>query len=52
MDTEPVLHGANGSALKATTVLAILQWLGVKPSYSMPRVNVEERPAKTGRSLA
>ena len=33
MDTKPVLHGDNGSTLKATTVLAMLKWLGVKPSY-------------------
>ncbi len=39
MDTKPVLHGDNGSTLKATTVLAMLQWLGVKPSYSRPRVS-------------
>ena len=36
---KPVLHGDNGSTLKATTVLAMLQWLGVKPSYSRPRVS-------------
>ena len=35
---KPVLHGDNGSTLKATTVLAMLNWLGVKPSYSRPRV--------------
>ena len=34
-----MLHGDNGSTLKATTVLAMLQWLGVKPSYSRPRVS-------------
>jgi putative transposase len=34
-----VLHGDNGSTLKATTVLAMLHWLGVKPSYSRPRVS-------------
>jgi len=38
-DTKPVLHGDNGSTLKATTVLAMLNWLGVKPSYSRPRVS-------------
>lgn len=37
--TKPVLHGDNGATLKATTVLAMLQWLGVKPSYSRPRVS-------------
>jgi transposase InsO family protein len=39
MLTKPVLHGDNGSTLKATTVLAMLLWLGVKPSYSRPRVS-------------
>ncbi len=39
MDTKPVLHGDNGATLKATTVLAMLNWLGVKPSYSRPRVS-------------
>ena len=38
MTDKPVLHGDNGSTLKATTVLAMLHWLGVKPSYSRPRV--------------
>jgi putative transposase len=36
---KPVLHGDNGSTLKATSVLAMLNWLGVKPSYSRPRVS-------------
>jgi transposase InsO family protein len=35
---KPALHGDNASTLKATTVLAMLHWLGVKPSYSRPRV--------------
>ena len=39
MATKPVLHGDNGATLKATTVLAMLHWLGVKPSYSRPRVS-------------
>jgi len=39
MKAKPVLHGDNGSTLKATTVLAMLHWLGVKPSYSRPRVS-------------
>jgi len=37
--SKPVLHGDNGATLKATTVLAMLHWLGVKPSYSRPRVS-------------
>ena len=36
---KPVLHGDNGATLKATTVLAMLHWLGVTPSYSRPRVS-------------
>jgi transposase InsO family protein len=39
LSTKPVLHGDNGSTLKATTVLTMLNWLGVKPSYSRPRVS-------------
>ena len=39
LKAKPVLHGDNGSTLKATTVLAMLNWLGVKPSYSRPRVS-------------
>lgn len=38
-EDRPVLHGDNGATLKATTVLAMLHWLGVKPSYSRPRVS-------------
>jgi transposase InsO family protein len=33
----PVLHGDNGAALKGTTVLAMLHWLGIAPSYSRRR---------------
>lgn len=36
---KPVLHGDNGATLKATTVLAMLHWLGIDPSYSRPRVS-------------
>lgn len=36
---KPVLHGDNGATLKATTVLAMLHWLGLEPSYSRPRVS-------------
>ena len=39
MPRRPVLHGDNGATLKATTVLAMLHWLGVVPSYSRPRVS-------------
>jgi hypothetical protein len=34
MPVRPVLPGDNGATLKATTVLAMLHWLGIKPSYS------------------
>ena len=46
-DSKPVLHGDNGSTLKATTVLAMLQWLGVKPSYSRPRVSDDNAYAES-----
>lgn len=39
MTTKPVLHGDNGATMKATMVLAMLHWLGIKPSYSRPRVS-------------
>ncbi len=39
MPLKPVLHGDNGATLKATALLAMLHWLGVKPSYSRPRVS-------------
>ena len=39
MPVRPALHGDNGATLKATTVLAMLHWLGIKPSYSRPRVS-------------
>jgi transposase InsO family protein len=39
MPVAPVLHGDNGATLKATTVLAMLHWLGITPSYSRPRVS-------------
>lgn len=34
-----ILHGDNGATLKATAVLAMLHGLGIKPSYSRPRVS-------------
>jgi hypothetical protein len=39
MAQKPVLHGDNGATLKATTVLAMIYWLGLKSSYSRPRVS-------------
>ena len=47
LDTKPVLHGDNGSTLKATTVLLMLNWLGVKPSYSRPRVSDDNAYAES-----
>ena len=46
-ETKPVLHGDNGSTLKATTVLSMLHWLGVKPSYSRPRVSDDNAYAES-----
>ena len=46
-DDRPVLHGDNGATLKATTVLAMLHWLGVKPSYSRPRVSDDNAYAES-----
>lgn len=43
---KPVLHGDNGATLKATTVLAMLHWLGLKPSYSRPRVSNDNAHAE------
>jgi putative transposase len=39
MPARPVLHGDNGASLKGTTVLAMLAWLGIRPSHSRPRVS-------------
>jgi putative transposase len=39
LDAKPVLHGDNVATFKATTVLAMLHWLQIKPSYSRPRVS-------------
>jgi transposase InsO family protein len=39
LPVRPVLHGDNGATLKATTVLAMMHWLGITASYSRPRVS-------------
>lgn len=44
---KPVLHGDNDSTLKATTVLTMLDWLSVKPSYSRPRVSDDNAYAES-----
>jgi transposase InsO family protein len=36
---KPVCHGDNGATVKATTVLAMMNWLGLTASYSRPRVS-------------
>lgn len=36
---KPVLHGDNGAVVKGVTVLEMLHWLGISPSYSRPRVS-------------
>ena len=45
--SKPVLHGDNGSTVTATTVLAMLHWLGVTPSYSRPRVSDDNAYAES-----
>jgi hypothetical protein len=47
LNDKPVLHGDTGSTLKATTVLAMLNWLGVKPSYSRPWVSDDNAYAES-----
>ena len=44
---KPVLHGDNGSTLLATTVLAMLYWLGIAPSSSRPRVSEDNASAES-----
>ena len=34
-----VLHSDNGGPMKGATMLATLQWLGIMPSFSRPRVS-------------
>lgn len=43
---KPVLHGDNGSTFKATSVLAMLHWLGISPSHSRPRVSNDNAHAE------
>ena len=47
LETKPVLHGDNGATLKATSVLAMLQWLNIEPSYSRPRVSDDNAYAES-----
>jgi transposase InsO family protein len=39
LPNKPILHGDNGATVKATTVLAMINWLGLKASHSRPRVS-------------
>jgi putative transposase len=47
MFAKTVLHGDNGSTLKATNVLSMLYWLGITPSYSRPRVSDDNAYAES-----
>ena len=42
-----VLHADNGSPMKSATLLATLQWLGVQPSHSRPRVSNDNAYAES-----
>jgi len=42
-----VLHADNGSPMKSATLLAMLQWLGVQPSHSRPRVSNDNAYAES-----
>jgi transposase InsO family protein len=44
---KPMLHGDNGSTLQATSVLAMMHWVRVKPSYSRPRVSNDNAYAES-----
>ena len=46
-DRQTGLARRQRSTLKATTVLAMLNWLGVKPSYSRPRVSDDNAYAES-----
>ncbi len=47
MATAAVLHADNGSPMKSATLLATLQWLGVTPSHSRPRVSNDNAYAES-----
>lgn len=42
-----VLHAGNGAPMKSATLLATLQWLGVTPSHSRPRVSNDNAYAES-----
>ena len=39
LDYKPVLHCNNGATSKSTTALVTMSWLGLRASYSRPRVD-------------
>jgi putative transposase len=41
LPNKPVLHGDNGPTIKATTVLPMMHWLGLKVSNSRQRVSAD-----------
>jgi transposase InsO family protein len=45
--TKPVMHGDNEATLKATTALAMRNWLGTKPLHSRPRMSNNNAFAKS-----
>jgi hypothetical protein len=47
LDHKSVLHGDNGSTLKATTVLAMMHWLGLESLVLPP---ARQRAGSAGRS--
>ena len=44
LPAKPVLHGDNGATLKATTVLAMLTWLGIR-TPTLDRESVTTMPS-------
>jgi len=42
----PVLHGDNGKPLKNASLIALMQHLGIQPSYSRPRVSNDNAHAE------
>jgi hypothetical protein len=46
------MHGGYGATLKVTTVLAMLHWLGNRPSYSRPRVSDDNACAESQQTAA
>lgn len=47
LSVKPLLHSDNGSTSKATTVLAMLNWLSVKPLVTRPRLGDDNAYAES-----